>query len=528
MKKIVLVMLICLIFISGAQAASTSLIDLNQSLRVGLIEYYETVDSIKLSNNSLVLGYHMEGVWTPEVELMSSTGYTVQAALNYYLVSTQTFGNYEEISAKVTLLRAQGNEAYVGSASPGIWKVYVGDSVSEAEANSLKNNLEVTMDLTYEVVTDNGLRTLLSYEGGNPILLENSYAQAAFGTNDLINGVNVIALSKRNYRGKMEIGRYNKAGVTAINIVGLEDYLYGVVPSEMVSTWPIEALKAQAVAARNFAVYNAIVGKKYKNEAYAIGDTVNSQVYKGFSGETATCNGAINETFGKLIYFGDTVIPAYFFSTSGGHTENSQYVWGGTVPYLKGVPDIYEIQPEKQPWLKSLTAVEIEAILTKNAVSIGNITNIEVTSYTDAGRAMSLKVTGTTGNHEIPLETMRYWLGLNSRKFTLVKSGYLPQSSFSALGSGGKAGTIQYNQAHVINGSSSTTLIPKADQLMVFTSQNIYNLPMITGVTGTYIFVGEGYGHGVGMSQSGAKGMALKGFTYAEILQYYYSGTVVK
>lgn len=528
MRKCLLIICICLIFISGAQATTTSGVDLNKNLRVGLKELYETVDSIKINNISLILGYQVNGIWSPEYEMTSATGYTVTPAINYFLISTQTFNSLAESEIKVNDIKAQGYIAYGGSASPGIWKVYVGSLSTEGEANNLKETLQAAFDLTYEVVADNGLRTLITFDTGNPIMMENSYAQATFGTNDLQSGVNVIKLSKRSYRGKMEIGRYNKKGVTAINVIGLEDYLYGVIPSEMPSTWPKEALKTQAVATRNFAVYNAIVGKKYSKEAYAICDTQNSQVYKGFGSETENCNQAVNETFGKLIYFGDVVIPGYFFSTSGGHTEDSQNVWSGSAPYLKGVPDIYETQPEKQPWLKSFTSKEIETALSKNNVNIGSITDVSVTSYSDAGRAMSLKVIGSTGSYDIPKETMRVWLGLSSRKFTLVKSSYVPQEIFSTLGAGGTQGSINYKQAYVINGSKSVTGISQSNQLIVFSSQNIYDLPTITGINDSYIFVGEGNGHGVGMSQSGAKGMAQAGFTYKEILGYYFTGTSIK
>lgn len=527
MKKIVLSLIICLIFISGAQAGTTAPIDLSKNLRVGLKQLYENVDAITINNSSLVLGYQIDGNWLAEYEMNSTTGYSISPATHIYLISTQTFNTYEESYIKVTLLREQGYMAYSGSVSPGIWKVYIGSFPTDMEANNTKTNLQATSDFTYETVTDNGLRTQLSYEGSYPIILENSYAQACFGTKDVLNGMNIINLSKRSYRGKMEIGRYNKQGVTAVNVVKLEEYLYGVVPAEMISTWPMEALKAQAVAARNYAVRHAITGTKYSG-AYSICDTINSQVYKGFGSETTTCNQAVNETYGKLIYFGEMIITANFFSTSGGHTEDGLNVWSGSVPYLKGVPDIYETQPETKPWVQSFTSTEIEGFLTNNNVNIGSVTDVQVVSYSDAGRAMSLRITGTMGSHDIPKETMRVWLPLKSRKFTLVKGTDVPQQSFSVLGSGGVTGTLKYEQLYVINGYNNITQIPKGDQLIIFSGYNIYNLPMMNGVNGTYIFVGEGHGHGAGLSQSGAKGMAMQGFTYQQILEYYFTGTTVK
>jgi stage II sporulation protein D len=393
----------------------------------------------------------------------------------------------------------------------------------------IKGEINSLYGLTYSVNGDNGQRTVMEYSYSYPVIFENAYLQATFISNDLVDNVNVLNLGERSYRGKMEVGRYGGSQLTAINIVPLNEYLYGVLPGEMPSTWPLEAQKAQAVAARNYGIYYALLHEKYPDKAYEICDTTSSQVYKGFLIEEALAKQAVDETAGMLIYYSDTVIPAYFFSSSGGHTESSENVWSGEVPYLTGVSDIYETDPEREPWLVSLTANEIGDKLAKYDVNIGSILDVEVSGYSEAGRALSLNITGTNGEYELVKETIRYWLGFDSRKFTLVKSDYVPDTTYDVLGSNGNTTTMDYSNIYVIDGNNTTSkLSPVNSQVIVTSDENIYNYPTLTGQNDTYIFVGEGWGHGVGMSQSGAKGMAIAGFTYDQILEHYYTGTEVR
>lgn len=526
-RTVALILSICLLLMGSVPI--TASVDYNQKIRVGLKSKYEKVNSIEIHNHSLVLGYELNNIWQAEQVMTSNSGYIIEPATGYFLVSEAYYDTAEKCLDQVKSLKNQSFNAYVGNESPGIWKIYIGNNKTEEEAKTTLSQLQSIQEIDFTIEADNGLRTILR-DGNNEYqyILENDFAQSSFATNDIIKGVSVIDLGDRSYRGIIEVGRYNKTGITAINVISMEDYLYGVVPSEIPSSWPHESLKAQAVAARSFAVYNAYINRKYSNEPYTICDTVTSQVYKGFDGESSACNQAVNETYQEVIYYGDSVIPAYFFSSSGGHTEDSQNVWSGTVAYLKGVPDIYETEPATQPWLQSLTSAEIKSLLAKNNVNIGDIIDIEVTSYTNAGRAMSLIIKGTQGEHELVKETMRVWLGLKSRKFDLIKSSDTPVESYEAANSASIKSAL-YKNAYVMDSSlQMTSLNLNNNQLIVVSSDNIHSIPTITGKSDTFTFVGQGSGHGVGMSQSGAKGMAQAGFTYKEILEYYYSGTTVK
>jgi stage II sporulation protein D len=500
----------------------------DKDIRIGLKQYYEGVNSISVNNKTLVMGYIIEKEWYPEYTFTSNNGFIFRPATNYFLISKEYFTSYEDAIDKVDELVEEGYDAYVGNVSKQIWKVYVGNVASSSEINKVYNLVNNLFDLTYEKQGDNGQRTIMKYSDGQ-VLFENTFSQATFTTNDLQDNVTLIDLGKRKYRGKMEFGRYNKHGVTAINIIDIESYLYSVVPSEVIASWPIETLKAQAVAARNFSVYYTDIASKYPKEAYDLCDTQNSQVYKGYDMEYSTCTQAVNETRGELLYYGDSVIGTFYHSTSGGHTEDSQNVWSGIVPYLKAVPDIYETEPERKPWITSLSPNEIEEKLANYDVNIGSVVDVEAVNYSDSGRVMNLKITGTNGTYTIPKETIRYWLKLNSRKFTVVKSNYNNKTEFNTISANGTAGQINYNGAYAVNGNSNNKRIDNGkEQLIVMTGTNVHNYPMISGNKNEFIFAGEGWGHGVGLSQSGAKGMAKEGFTYKEILEYYFSGTEVR
>ena len=147
-----------------------------------------------------------------------------------------------------------------------------------------------------------------------------------------------ISTKRRWYRGEFIIE--NRGGkLVVINNLPLEDYLLGVVPSEMPSKWSYEALKAQAIAARSYAIANK--GKR-ASRGYDLKDTPEDQAYGGASAETATTNSAVIETKGVVITYNQKVIPAYYSASAGGHTVNSGAVWNKDLPFLKSVPSFDE------------------------------------------------------------------------------------------------------------------------------------------------------------------------------------------
>ncbi len=143
-----------------------------------------------------------------------------------------------------------------------------------------------------------------------------------------------VSVKRKWYRGSLLIiARDNQ--VTVINDVDIESYIMGVVPAEMPSRWNVEAHKAQAIAARSYAIANR--GKR-SSRGYDLKDTPEDQAYGGASAETSRTNYAVKETSGIVITYNQHIIPAYYHASSGGKTTNSGNVWGGDMPYLRSVP----------------------------------------------------------------------------------------------------------------------------------------------------------------------------------------------
>jgi SpoIID/LytB domain protein len=187
------------------------------------------------------------------------------------------------------------------------------------------------------------------------------------------------------YRGSMRL-RVNGAGIQAVNIVGMDDYVQGVVPAEMIAVWPLEALKVQAVAARSYGA-----GKIRTTGYYDVVPTSVNQVYGGVNLEANKTNLATQETSGIVVWYNDKIAVTYFFDTAGGATENSEYAWpsnsgtpGVAIPYLRGIDDVnangvpYDITAVSYAWQSDpFTMSQLSNIFAKDArTNVGTITNL--------------------------------------------------------------------------------------------------------------------------------------------------------
>ncbi len=213
------------------------------------------------------------------------------------------------------------------------------------------------------------------------------------------------------YRGKALVIPSAK-GLTAINYVDLEQYLYSVLGSEMSGSWPLEALKAQAVAARTYAVYKR---QNDRNALYDVSNTQSSQVYKGLASEFTSTQAAVNATAGQVLTYNNQLILSVFHACSGGHTENVENVWFEALPYLRGVQDFDQDVTQCQ-WVKSFSAEE----LSKRLAGVGNVVSISPT-LTPYGSLKSMKIVGTSGTRELKGEAVRNALGLKSTRFTITQ-----------------------------------------------------------------------------------------------------------
>ena len=223
-----------------------------------------------------------------------------------------------------------------------------------------------------------------------------------------------VWIGDRWYRGRTRLIRQGN-GITAINYVDLEQYLYSVVGAEAVASWPIEALKAQAVAARSYALYKRSTAQ---NSLYDVDTTIGTQVYKGLDSEFTTTHEAVNGTHGQIMTYGGKVILAAFHASSGGHTENVEDVWVSPLPYLRGVVD-YDQQAPVFQWTKVFSPSEIGIRLG----ALGRIKNMVPEKTTPHGRVVTMKVIGDRGTTTVTGKKLRKVLDLRSTLFRVRANG---------------------------------------------------------------------------------------------------------
>jgi stage II sporulation protein D len=284
-------------------------------------------------------------------------------------------------------------------------------------------------------------------------------------------GGGVVWVGDRWYRGRALLVSTG-SGLTAVNYVDLENYLYSVLGSEMNGNWPQEALKAQAVAARSYALYQR---QRSANTVFDVGNTDAWQVYTGVDRESVGTQMAVEATKGQVLTFNGQIINAVFHSSSGGCIDNVEEVWTQPLPYLRAKKDFDQGTPVFQ-WSKPFSRDQ----LSRRVTGVGEIQSMEPKSITTCGRVVSMLVTGSKGTRTISGDALRDALDLRSTFFRVIPQGN------QTVKSGGKASPVSF----VVNGN--------------------------------------GFGHGLGLSQYGAYNLASQQrWNYQQIVLYYYDKTTL-
>lgn len=318
-------------------------------------------------------------------------------------------------------------------------------------------------------VRNAGTKKLL-YEGNGPVVFTRNQGQL------ILNDIKIkclkcrvetmgetISFKELRLRGFLTVA-LEPDGLQTINHVPIEAYLYGIISKEMPASWSGDALKAQAVASRTYALY---IKSKNRFMPYDVEATTESQVYGGYNAETESTNTAVNATRGQVLTRNHRLIIPYFHSNSAGHTEEARYVWQVDLPYLKGVNDPFSKSLPNSSWQYRLPYAVASDRLNQAGLKIGYIKSIKPNSYTPSGRVFDLALDTNAGRVILSANHFRCLLDAKQIKSTLFK------------------------------------IIPQPAGVML---------------------EGNGHGHGVGMSQWGANQMAATGHLYPEILKHYYSG----
>ena len=443
--------------------------------------------------------------------------------LGIYIFLLLIFTNNILAAEKLSVLRVGIflNQTEINIGGDGTFKIY-----------NLKSNSLVSEER-------NKIVKLLAHDKGIEILEKGVYS----GPIKIIPAGNtkivvVFNGQKYRYRGNIEIDidkEHRKLNV--INIISIEEYLYGVLKKEISPRWPKEALKAQAVAARTFAIFNM---NKYIDKGYNICASTNSQAYGGVNHEDPLTNKAVDETRGVIITYKGKPINAVYHSDSGGYTEDSENVWGSFLPYLRSVESKYEekVSPPHHTWSYSINEKDLTEKLQKQGYEINSVVSIEPVKKSETGRTS--EVVFITDNNKV--------INMKTNDFRSLIGADLIRSTLFNIEAIGKESNItedikdkkEIEDKEEQKESIKEILEQKKDwtikELLELMKKNkeerekekeeeVLKVEIVkSNIPLTFIFSGSGNGHGVGMSQWGAYGMALQGYRYQDILKYYYQG----
>ncbi|MEH2455129.1 SpoIID/LytB domain-containing protein [Nostoc sp.] len=227
-------------------------------------------------------------------------------------------------------------------------------------------------------------------------------------------GKGFVYIGDRWYRGRTLVVPTEK-GLTAVNWVDDQEYLYSVLGGEMDPSWPQEALKAQAIAARTYALYER--EKQRNNPIYDLGNTPDRwQIYKGVISESPATYAAVDSTLGQVLTYKNRIILSVFHACSGGHTENVEDVWGSNEPYLRAVQD-YDQNIRECNWVKTFSPTEISAKFPE----VGNVKDMIPETYSPFRSVKVLKIVGNRGTKVLQGEEVRTALKLKSTRFSVSK-----------------------------------------------------------------------------------------------------------
>lgn len=334
--------------------------------------------------------------------------------------------------------------------------------------------LSIKVSGSYEI-TDSRGKNILS-RGKNLRTTVTSYKDGiliggkTFNTDKVListNDLDVIIINGRTFRGNIQFIKNKNNKLSVINHIDLEDYIKGILYHETSHYWPEEALKAQAIVCRTYAVYQM---QENKSKDYDVTSDIYSQVYGGRTSERDRTNRAVDETRGLILTYKDKVFPTYFHATCAGHTEDASLLWDINIVPLKGVVCNFCKESPHFSWHYVLSSLEIKDKLIKAAYKISDINNIIILGKDNSGRNTELKIISANRDLKISAKDFRNIIGPN-----IIRS-----TNFNV---------------NIINHDA--------------------------------VFVGFGWGHGVGLCQWGAYFMAKQGYKYEDILKYYYPGSEV-
>lgn len=523
---VILVLLIFIIMVAPGNQAG-AYVSTPKNIRIGL--FYAsgskdtTLEMVTMSAvGGIEIGSNKYGQYTKLIE----TPYIVNAYVDggvsgYHIRLNEATSDATKIYAALNEYLSQGLEAFPVCLENDLWQIWEGCYLSKDDAERAISSKVVPKAGAgnYTVALPSSDRIIIKYSNGLAAAASESRVSFLMIKSTYTGDPKTINVNGERYRTSIELRKFAGSNITVINELTMGDYLSGVVPLEIGTTeTPFEALKAQAVAARTYAVAN----HKHEDLGFDLCNSTCCQVYGGYEVENLATNNAIKATEGMVVTYGGALAQLYYFASSGGATANSENVWSKAVPYLQSVEDPYEIT---KYWSYSFSAAEMTNHMANMGRNIGTVTKIEAVSISESGRVTELKITGTTGTATFKRVSTRsaFPSYLPSQVFTVGgDTGYTVKRADNVLES------ISVPGAQVMTANGTTTVPSTGPIYAKDGSGVIVTLKTNSTTAGDFIITGAGAGHGVGMSQRGAMGMASAGFTYVDILQHYFTGVQVE
>ena len=558
--------------IGGVNAATTT----NPVIRVGLHYGTGSMDGLNLENE---VGYGFRFGYYDNTNQFIMLGSTDQQLISVVTAKNVYYGTYNGYTSYHTALTSSSvvvgeyhlqipyayssfEQAKVASDSfPDGFPACIGGSFYTRIGNYTTRNEALAAQMSLEA---NGIYTELkgtSQYAANVVITGTNTILFQFDDLGKNTGLGVEANQSAGsekyttwsknclYYGGFRFERINGGKLTVVNILPLEDYIKGVVPTEMSSSWPTEALKAQAVASRSYFVS---LGSRHSSNHFDICNSTHCQAYTGQTRASSNSNAAVDQTKGQVALYNGNVAQTYYYSSNGGASESVSVVWGSSqalYPYLVGRTDLYEASLNlNNTWERTFTTAQVVSKVLFDQNVSGSIQSAQIDSYTDVGNPKTITFTDSTGkNYTVSSARVYSKLGLPSFRFgfsgdktSQTDLETITPYTDTSIAVNGSDGFDRADEWYAISGDGDIS--PVGEDIYIISGsgtvskldQNLDQNQASTYVTyGSAIavidndkitFVGRGWGHNIGMSQYGAYAMAQQGKNYVDILKFYYTG----
>ncbi|MCM3228762.1 SpoIID/LytB domain-containing protein [Bacillus altitudinis] len=399
--------------------------------------------------------------------------------------STVVYVKPDSVTASLkALLKEKGTYAYhlAGSTS----------AITDSLKNSLAKQVYLKKNQNYQLNISNGKISLKGIKTYNTLrVVPEKYSTK-----------NVLQIAGKPYLGNVNFAIESGYIRPTNENIPFEDYLKGVVPNEMPASWHVEALKAQAVAARTYSVKS--IGK-------VVPDTTAFQVYGGYNWYTNSTK-AVDATKGKVLKYNNQLISATYYSSNGGYTEASEEVWGNALPYLVAKKDTKD---PVNAWTLKLSKKQLGTTLTASTAA---------SEWSKAKEANAADLAG-----------LKSWLLKNKETAASdMRIASISSLTFSGKTKGQRAKTVSIKLNYHLKNKTGTYTVNKSTtasmkmtefRTVMGATKVKSTFASVKNNTNDFTISGKGYGHGIGMSQYGAKARAESGNSYSSILSFYYPGT---